>query len=216
MPTFFKKLQRNKRQLVLYLVGCVLFSFGAFLFIASDLGTNPLDVFTTGVRKQTGLLIGTTQSLFALFCLFIWSLIYRFKRFPPVSTFLTFFICGYLIDFFLFCFSENTALAAPIELVGALFFCTQASALIIMSGVGIRAMDLVAIALMEKTKVPFWFYKGIAEVLLFSTGALLGGMFGIGTIFFLVFVGWFIQPFILLNEALGIPNYGPVKKINRA
>jgi uncharacterized membrane protein YczE len=203
------------RQLLLYLIGCVLFSFGAFLFIASDLGTNPLDVFTTGVQKQTGLLIGTTQSLFALFCLFLWSLIYKFKKFPPVSTFLTFFICGYLIDFFLFCFNRNTAFASSFELAGALFLCTEASALIIMSNVGIRAMDLIAIALMEKTKIPFWFYKGAAEVLLFSTGALLGGMFGLGTILFLIFVGWFIQPFILVNELLGVPNYGPVKKLNR-
>jgi uncharacterized membrane protein YczE len=207
---------KNKKY-ILYFLGCVLFSLGATFFIASNLGTNPLDVFTTGIRKQFGLMIGTTQSLFAIACLIIWTIIYQFKRVPPISTFLTFFLCGYLIDFFLFVSGEQTPLNSWVELIIALFLCTEASALIIMSGFGIRAMDLVAIALTDKTGLPFWVYKGIAEVLLFTTGWALGGMFGVGTIAFLFFVGWMIQPFILLNQKLGVPNFGPVgilKKVN--
>lgn len=195
---------------VLYFLGCLLFSLGATFFIASNLGTNPLDVFTTGIRKQFGLMIGTTQSLFAIVCLIIWTIIYKFKRIPPISTFLTFFLCGYLIDFFLYLSGEQTPLNSWIELGIALFLCTEASALIIMSGFGIRAMDLVAIALTDKTHLPFWVYKGIAEVLLFSVGWMLGGAFGVGTIAFLFFVGWMIQPFIYINSKLGVPNYGPV------
>ena len=200
----------KNRKYILYFLGCILFSLGATFFIASNLGTNPLDVFTTGVRKQFGLMIGTTQSLFAIACLFIWTIIYQFKRVPPISTFLTFFLCGYLIDFFLFVSGEQTPLNSWVELIIALVLCTEASALIIMSGFGIRAMDLVAIALTDKTGLPFWVYKGIAEVLLFTVGWALGGMFGIGTIAFLFFVGWLIQPFIYVNQKLGVPNFGPV------
>jgi uncharacterized membrane protein YczE len=203
-------MERKNLKYVLYFVGCILFSLGATFFIASNLGTNPLDVFTTGIRKQFGLMIGTTQSLFAIVCLIIWTVIYQFKRIPPISTFLTFFLCGYLIDFFLFLTGEQTPLNSWIELSIALLLCTEASALIIMSGFGIRAMDLVAIALTDKTGLPFWVYKGIAEVLLFTTGWALGGAFGIGTIAFLFFVGWLIQPFILINQKLGVPNFGPV------
>lgn len=199
----------------LYFFGCILFSLGASFFISSNLGTNPLDVFTTGIRKQYGIMIGTTQSLFAILCLLLWSFIYKFKRIPPLSTFLTFFLCGYLIDFFLFLTNETTPLNSWIELIIGLLFCTQASALIIMSGFGIRAMDLVAIALVDKTGLPFWIYKGIAEVILFSSGYILGGEFGIGTIAFLFFVGWMIQPFIIINEKFGIPNYGPVNNFEK-
>jgi uncharacterized membrane protein YczE len=95
-------------------------------------------------------------------------------------------------------------------MLAGVVLCTQASALIIMSGFGIRAMDLVAISLAKITKKPFWFYKGIAEVLLLVSGWLLGGVVGIGTVFFLVFVGWLIQPCIRFNVKLGVPNYGPV------
>lgn len=210
---FFSYMKITKYHL--YFLGCILFSIGATLFICSNLGTNPLDVFTTGIRKQFGLMIGTTQSLFAITCLFIWTVIYKFKRIPPISTFLTFFVCGYLIDFFLFLTNETTPLNSWVELSLAVLLCTQASALIIMSGFGIRAMDLVAIALVDKTGLPFWVYKGIAEVLLFSIGWALGGAFGVGTIAFLFFVGWMIQPFIYFNEKLGVPNYGPVGNYKR-
>ena len=193
----------------LYLLGCVLFSIGATLFITSNLGTDPLDVLAIGMKETYGWLIGTTQSVFAIGCLIIWSALNKWK-FPPISTFLTFFICGYLIDFFLYLINYSHFFQPFIEMLVGIVLCTQASALIIMSGFGIRAMDLVAITLSEKTKKPFWLYKGIAEVLLLVTGWYLGGIVGIGTVFFLVFVGWLIQPCIRLNQKLGVPNFGPV------
>jgi len=186
-----------------------MFSMGATLFITSNLGTDPLDVLAIGMKETYGWLIGTTQSVFAITCLAIWSALNKWK-FPPISTFLTFFICGYLIDLFLYLMNHNHLFQPFIEMLVGVVLCTQASALIIMSGFGIRAMDLVAITLSEKTKKPFWLYKGIAEVLLLVSGWYLGGVVGIGTVFFLVFVGWLIQPCIRLNQKLGVPNFGPV------
>ena len=86
--------------------------------------------------------------------------------------------------------------------------CALGSAYIIMSGIGIRAMDLVAIALVERTGRPFWVFKAVAEVALLATGWLLGGPVGVGTVFFLVFVGFLIQPVMALNGKLvGLPNH---------
>jgi uncharacterized membrane protein YczE len=193
----------------IYLIGCILFSFGATLFITSNLGTDPLDVLAIGMKNTFGWMIGTTQSVFAILCLFIWSFLNKWK-FPPISTFLTFFICGYLIDFFLYILNNQHIFSPFWEMIAGVLICTQASALIIMSGFGIRSMDLVAISLSEKTKKPFWFFKGIAELLLLISGYLLGGVVGVGTLFFLIFVGWLIQPCIRLNAKFGIPNYGKV------
>lgn len=197
------------KQTLLYLLGCLLFSIGATFFIVSGLGADPLDVFAVGIRNTFGLLIGTTQTMFAVTCLLIWSSLNKWK-FPPVTTFLTFFICGYLIDFSLW-INNSTIISPFIDMLIGVILCTQASALIIMSGFGIRAMDLVAIALSKKTNKPFWLYKGIAELLLLTIGYLLGGTVGIGTVMFLLLVGWSIQPCIKLNSKLGVPNFGPVK-----
>jgi uncharacterized membrane protein YczE len=194
---------------ILYAFGCVLFAAGATLFITSNLGTDPLDVLAIGMKNSYGWLIGTTQSVFAILCLLVWSMLNKWK-FPPISTFLTFFICGYLIDGFLHLLDHKHIFSPFLEMLAGVVLCTQASALIIMSGFGIRAMDLVAISLAKITKKPFWLYKGVAEVLLLVSGWLLGGVVGIGTVFFLVFVGWLIQPCIRFNAKLGVPNYGPV------
>ena len=197
-------------QIILYMLGCFLFSIGATLFILSGLGTDPLDVFAVGIKDTFGLMIGTTQSLFAITCLLIWSSLNKWK-FPPISTFLTFFLCGYMIDIGLWLTNGVSIFESVLEMLIGVLLCTQASALIIMSGFGIRAMDLVAITLYQLTNKPFWLYKGIAEVALLLTGWLLGGPIGIGTIMFLLFVGWSIQPCIRVNERLGIPNFSPVK-----
>jgi hypothetical protein len=87
--------------------------------------------------------------------------------------------------------------------------CSYASALIIMSGVGIRIMDLVAITMVERLGWSFFRAKMTLEVALFSVGWMLGGPIGVTTLMFLIFVGPFIQPFMWANSAyLGIPNHG--------
>jgi uncharacterized membrane protein YczE len=67
------KIERACTKAIIYLSGCAIFSIGATFFILSHLGTDPLDVLSVGVRNTFGLLIGTTQSLFAVMCLVIWS-----------------------------------------------------------------------------------------------------------------------------------------------
>jgi uncharacterized membrane protein YczE len=200
-----------KSKIILYFLGCFVFSIGASLFILSGLGADPLDVFSVGVKQSFGLMIGTTQSVFAVCCLIIWSCFNKFK-FPPLSTFLTFFICGYLIDGCLWVAASNPLIYNKyIIMLFGVFLCTISSSFIIMSGFGIRAMDLLAITFSKKTKLPFWFYKGVSEILLLLVGWLLGGVVGIGTLCFLIGVGLLIQPTIKLLSKWGVPNFSSVQ-----
>ena len=51
-------------------------------------------------------------------------------------------------------------------------------------------------------------FKATSEVALLAVGWALGGPVGIGTVFFLVFVGFLIQPVMALNGKLvGLPNH---------
>ena len=77
-------------KIYLYLLGCLFFAVGATLFIKSGLGTDPLDVFAIGLKKTLGLKIGTSQSLFAIICLFFWSSINNWKL-PPFTAVLNVF-----------------------------------------------------------------------------------------------------------------------------
>jgi uncharacterized membrane protein YczE len=193
---------------LVYLAGCLLFSLGAHFFIQAHLGTDPLDVFSLGVLKHLHLTIGICQASVAAVCIAVWAVWNR--RRPVISPFLTFFFCGSLIDLM-----QWMRLARylgfggyPLMLLAALL-CAYASALIIMSGFGIRAIDLVAITARHRLKWPFWCGKGLIEGTLLLTGWLLGGPVGVGTVTFLVCVDLLVEPFVRFNRHyLSIPDRG--------
>ncbi|MFJ8210357.1 YitT family protein [Streptomyces sp. NPDC096033] len=191
-----------------YLLGCLLFSGGAHFFIRSDLGTDPLDVFSLGVLRHLPLTIGICQAAVALLCITAWAVWNR--RRPVLSPFITFFLCGSLIDGLQWLRAADRLgiHGAPLMLMGAAL-CSYASALIIMSGFGIRAIDLVAITARERLRWPFWCGKGLIEGILLLSGWLLGGPVGVGTVTFLVSVDLLIEPFVRFNRRyLSIPDHG--------
>ncbi|MFJ6617797.1 YitT family protein [Kitasatospora sp. NPDC091335] len=193
---------------LVYLMGCLVFSLGAHCFIRSDLGTDPLDVFSLGVLRHLPLTIGICQAVVAIVCIAVWSA-WNGKR-PVVSPFVTFFLCGSLIDLFQWLRPADWLGLRnyPLMLLGALL-CAYASALIIMSGFGIRAIDLLAITMRHRWTWPFWCAKGLVEGVLLVCGWLLGGPVGIGTVAFLVFVDLLIEPFVRFNRRfLDIPDHG--------
>ena len=196
-----------RSQYALYLAGCVLFAIGATCFIEAGLGTDPLDVFALGVRDMTPLTVGLAQGAFAALMLVVWAGLKR--RVPSIWPFVTFFFCGSMIDLWLHTgLLGRTPLADGLLMLVGVGLCALGSAYIIMSGIGIRAMDLVAIALVERTGRPFWVFKAVSEALLLVVGWALGGPVGIGTLFFLVFVGFLIQPVMTLNgRVVGLPNH---------
>ncbi|MCW5249575.1 MULTISPECIES: YczE/YyaS/YitT family protein [unclassified Streptomyces] len=188
-----------------YLAGCAVFAAGATLFIHSDLGTDPLDVLALGLKEHLPLTIGIAQAGIAVVCIAVWAAWNR--RRPVVAPFVTFFLCGSLIDLMLL--ADLSPVGSVPSLVAAVPLCAYGSALIIMSGIGIRAMDLVVISMTLRWRWPFWAAKAGVEAVLLAAGFLLGGPVGIGTLCFLVFVDGLIQPCMALNHrVLRLRNHG--------
>jgi uncharacterized membrane protein YczE len=134
------------------------------------------------------------------------------KKLPPISPFITTTLTGLLIDLW-------TLLGMGDYLTGRLndyamlaigvIMCAYSSALIIMSGIGIRIMDLVVLTMVSKWSWSFTKAKMIIEIGIFSIGWMLGGPFGVGTIAFLLVIGPLIQPFMHMNaKRLSLNNYG--------
>ncbi|CAL9570327.1 hypothetical protein SUDANB58_04823 [Streptomyces sp. enrichment culture] len=193
------------KRLGVYLSGCAVFAAGATLFIHSSYGVDPLDTLALGMLEHLPLTIGIAQAAVAVVCIAIWSVWNR--RRPVVSPFITFFLCGSLID--LMRLADTSAVPAPLQLALGVLLCAYGSALIIMSGIGIRAMDLVVLTMTSRWRWPFWVAKASVEAVLLTLGFLLGGPVGVGTLCFLVFVDGLIQPFMILNQrALGMENRG--------
>ena len=92
--------RRTLGQLWLYLLGCVLFSLGVKSFIDANLGTDPLHAMIIGIVQTIDLpfiKIGFIASSTTVAFLIIWTVWNR--RLPPVMTFVTMALVGYLIDF---------------------------------------------------------------------------------------------------------------------
>ncbi|MBF0179300.1 MAG: hypothetical protein HQM03_04640 [Magnetococcales bacterium] len=227
---FNQEMTIYRYQLIYYCVGLIMFSFGAKGFIDAELGTDPLDVLVIGMNKHLGVGLGVCSSLLAIFFLTWWMLWNR--KLPPMTPFVSTSAVGFLLDFWNALHVEQyTIEAMPVidvdvwgytlnlSAVGldviSLLICAYASSLIIMSGIGIRIMDLVAITMIEKWGHSFFRAKMTLEIVLFSTGWVLGGPMGVTTVLFLFLVGPFIQPFMLMNaKYLDIPNHGIMQQVH--
>lgn len=208
-------------QLGLYLVGCLLFSLGVKMFIDADLGTDPLHAMIIGIVDTVRLpfiKIGFVESAVTIGFLVLWSVWNR--RFPPLMTFVTMALVGYLIDFWNVIGLERwtTAWLAPMPLMLlALVIDAYASALIIMSGIGIRVMDLVAITFVRKLGWKFLWAKLLFELGFVLTAYLLDGPVGMGTLGFLAIVGTLIPPMMWASERyIGLPNHGLGRNTRKA
>lgn len=197
-------------QVLMYLLGVTVFSLGAKFFIVSQLGTDPLDVLIISIDKQLGLGMGVCSGIVSVLFLTWWTL--WNKKLPPISPFITTTLTGLLIDLWTF-LGMGDYLTARLNgyamLAIGLILCAYSSALIIMSGIGIRIMDLVVLTMVSKWSWSFTKAKMIIEIGIFSIGWLWGGPFGVGTIAFLLVIGPLIQPFMNMNaKRLSLKNYG--------
>ncbi|MGF6592832.1 YczE/YyaS/YitT family protein [Pseudomonas sp. 2835] len=197
-------------QVCMYLVGVGLFSLGAKLFIMSHLGTDPLDVLIIAFNQILMVGMGVCSAIVSLIFLSWWML--WNKKYPPISPFITTTLTGLLIDLWTVLDLEGHVvphLNAYAMLALGLLLCAYASALIIMSGVGIRIMDLVVLTMVAKWRWSFTQAKMFIEIGIFSTGWLLGGPFGVGTLLFLLVIGPLIQPFMTINARhFSLTNHG--------
>jgi hypothetical protein len=205
----YKVLWPSLKRSLIYGCGCFIFSLGAKFFIDAKLGVDPLDVLVLGIVKHIGLTIGIVSGGIAIAFLALWA--FWNQKWPPISPFITMSFVGTLIDIWNWVHLERYTTPAlspyPMLFVG-LVLASYGSSLIIMSGIGIRIMDLVAITIVQKWKWSFFKAKMLFEVGFLSSGWLLGGPVGIGTVLFVCVVGPFIQPFVWANAKFAkLPNY---------
>ena len=204
----------------IYLTGCVCFSLGVKLFIDADLGVDPFHAMTLGLVKVVDvpyLQVGFMDGSVTLAMLIVWMA--WNKRLPPISTFITMVLVGGLID--LWNWLEIEAVTRSLGsrvlpmLIG-LVLNAYGSALIIMSGIGIRVVDLVALTMVERLGWRFYQAKLALEAGFLALGWLLGGPVGIAAVAFVLVVGPFVEPLIWANQRfLKLPDYGLRRAMSR-
>jgi hypothetical protein len=141
------------------------------------------------------------------------------KRLPPVSTFITMVLVGALIDLWNWLEIERITRnlgSRMLPMLIGLVLDAYGSALIIMSGMGIRVVDLLALTLVERLGWRFYQAKLSLEAGFLAIGWLIGGPVGIAAIAFVIVVGPFVEPLIWANQRfLKLPDYGLRRAMSR-
>jgi hypothetical protein len=200
-------------RLPIYLAGCVCFSLGVKLFIDANLGVDPFHAMTLGLVQVIDapyLQVGFMDAIATLALLILWMAWNR--RLPPLSTFITMVLVGALIDLWSWLGIEavtGSLGSRTLPMLAGLVLNAYGSALIIMSGIGIRVVDLVALTLVNRLGWRFYRAKLSLEAGFLAIGFVLGGPVGIAALAFVLVVGPFVEPLIWVNQRfLKLPDYG--------
>ena len=134
------------------------------------------------------------------------------RRLPPLSIFVTMVLVGYLVDLWNEIRPTGTTealLTMPWALGLGLILYTYGSALIIMSGIGLRIVDLLALTMVRELRWRFYLAKVAIEAGILLGGFLLGGPIGLATLAFVATVDPFVEPMIRANRYyLHLPDRG--------
>ncbi|MDE5413727.1 YczE/YyaS/YitT family protein [Alkalihalobacterium chitinilyticum] len=172
----------------IFMLGLVIMSFGIALMITADLGSAPWDVLHIGLTLQLGLTIGTWSIIMGFVIIGVTTLLT--KEWPQVGAFVNMVLVGVFIDIFLFVLSTPSSFIGKlIMLVSGIIIIGYGIGLYIAPKCGAGPRDSLMLAITEKTKLKVQWVRSAMEIVVLTTGWLLGGPVFIGTLIFCFGIG---------------------------
>jgi len=175
------------QRLTILFFGLTIFGIGEAFLVVSSLGNSPWVVLSEGISINTFLNIGESTFLVSVLVLLLWI---PLKQRPGFGTIANIVVIAAAIEVGLFfipavesIFLKYFYVLFGIALVGA------GSALYITCGLGTGPRDGLMTGLHYKSGVRVGRVRLGIEVVAASTGALLGGSLGIGTLLFALLIG---------------------------
>lgn len=198
----------NRREWLLRLcfltLGLIIAHLGVTLFLISSLGTDTFTVFASGISHITGISVGLCHS--GIQCILIILMICFTKGYIKTGSFICCLLGGPIIDVFNWFLGRFVTAASlmPLRLASMLLGCVILScgmALVISSEAGTGPNDLVAVILTDKLKkFQFRTVRIGCDLFFLTTGWLLGGTVGIGTVAAAFLVGPVVQIFLPVHR----------------
>ena len=171
-----------------YLVlGLFLFGLGDAIIIGSGAGVSPWTVLAQGISNSTNWTIGFSTFIVSLGVLILWL---PLRQQPGMGTILNLFIIAGTIDLTL------PYLPSPIEypnqvLQAAIGIMTigLGSGFYLTANLGPGPRDGLMVGLQRITELPLITVRTALELMVVTTGWLMGGLVGLGTIMFVFGIG---------------------------
>jgi uncharacterized membrane protein YczE len=179
------------RRLVQLYVGLGLYGLSTAMFIRSDLGVDPWDVFHLGVAIQLGVSIGTVIILTGAAVLLFWV---PLRQWPGLGTISNVICIGLAADATMALIPELTSLPLRIALlVAGIVVNAIATGMYIGAGFGPGPRDGLMTGIHARLGWSIRSVRTSIEVSVLLIGIMLGGSFGVGTVLYALTIGPLIQ-----------------------
>ncbi|WP_257155612.1 YitT family protein [Streptomyces sp. Ru87] len=184
------------RRLVQLYAGLVLYGASTALMLRAHLGTNPWDVFHQGVAGRTGLSIGTVSIVTGAVVLLLWL---PLRQRPGLGTVSNVVVIGLAMDATLAVVPQAGAMAVRVPLLAfAIVLNGAATGLYIAARFGTGPRDGLMTGLHLRTGRSVRLVRTGIELTVLTTGWLLGGTVGAGTVAYALAIGLLSQFFLRL------------------
>lgn len=198
-------------RVVLLLAGLCVAHLGVTLFLQSDLGSDPFNVFVQGLFRGipwpafAAMTHGRTHLLASLVILLV--LLAADRSYVGIGTVLCMALGGPIIDVYTLWLSPviHGGLPLPLRLALLVAGCVILAfgmTIVIRSRAGTGPNDLVAVVLSDKLRKPFGPVRIGVDLTFALVGLALGGVVGLGTVICAFLVGPAAQLFFPISQRL--------------
>lgn len=196
-------------RVVLLLIGLCIAHLGVTLFLQTELGSDPFNVFVQGLFRSVpwpawaAMTHGRVHLLVSLLILLV--LLMADRSYVGVGTVLCMALGGPIIDVYTLWLAPVIHGGLPLLwrlglLVAGCLILAFGMTIVIRSQAGTGPNDLVAVALSDKLKKPFGPVREAVDCAFAGIGLALGGVLGIGTVVCAFLVGPAAQLFFPVSE----------------
>lgn len=197
-------------RLILLFVGLVIAHLGVTLFLLTDLGADPFNVFIQGIFRTLGHFVpilthGSAHAAVSILIMLL--LLVVDKSYVKAGTLVCMAAGGPIIDVFTrllkpFLHPGNPFVLCLMILALGCVILAFGMTIVIKSDAGTGPNDLVAIAISDKLSKPFGPVRILVDICFVATGFLMGGAVGVGTLISAFLVGPVAGIFLPRSERL--------------
>ncbi len=195
-------------RIAILMLGLCIAHLGVTLFLLSDLGSDPFNVFVQGIYRTLDRLTGWGflthgRVHVAISLVIVLILLFVDKSYIKIGTALCMLFGGPVIDAFNALLEGPTAGASlPVRacmLVAGCVILAYGMTIVIRSDAGTGPNDLVAVVISDKTGRKFSVTRVLVDACFLLIGWLLGGTAGVGTLVCMFLVGPVAGFFLPIN-----------------
>ncbi|WP_455566501.1 membrane protein YczE [Nocardia gamkensis] len=198
------------RRLIALYVGLWLYGFSMAVMVRAGLGLDPWDVFHQGVARQVPISFGAVTAVTGVAVLLAWI---PLRQMPGLGTVSNVVVIAVSVDAGLAWLPSWDLLTVRVgAMVAAVVLNAVASVLYIGAGMGPGPRDGLMTGLVRRTGRSVWVVRTAIEVTVLTTGFVLGGSVGIGTLVYAFGIGPLIHLMIpVVNRFL--PGFAATKPV---